>query len=248
MDAFRSCSASTARTTCFSATKWRSGAGGWMSISWSRSTTRTEAGAAMSAACRRLGSSSARISIPKETLAMVCGPEAKMRYMASVASRCWRAGGPHLFLDGAQHEMRHGAVRALPVRPRLRLQGWSGDAVRPYLRASSPSGRSDMAQRNRPRLAVWKFASCDGCQLSLLDLRGRTSDAGRRKSRSRISPRRRALISEGPYDLSLVEGSITTAHDAERIQQVRRAIEVSRHHRRLRHRRAAFRRCEISPT
>ena len=30
--------------------------------------------------------------------------------------------------------------------------------------------RSDMAARNRkPRLAVWKFASCDGCQLSLLD-------------------------------------------------------------------------------
>ena len=22
----------------------------------------------------------------------------------------------------------------------------------------------------RPKLAVWKFASCDGCQLSLLDL------------------------------------------------------------------------------
>ena len=26
-----------------------------------------------------------------------------------------------------------------------------------------------MTERQRPRLAVWKFASCDGCQLSLLD-------------------------------------------------------------------------------
>jgi len=25
-----------------------------------------------------------------------------------------------------------------------------------------------MGERQRPRLAVWKFASCDGCQLSLL--------------------------------------------------------------------------------
>ena len=24
--------------------------------------------------------------------------------------------------------------------------------------------------RRRPRLAVWKFASCDGCQLTLLEL------------------------------------------------------------------------------
>jgi coenzyme F420-reducing hydrogenase gamma subunit len=32
---------------------------------------------------------------------------------------------------------------------------------------------------------------------------------------------RRAVV-EGPYDLSLVEGSITTAHDAERIREVRR--------------------------
>jgi len=29
-----------------------------------------------------------------------------------------------------------------------------------------------MSARTRPRLAVWKFASCDGCQLSLLDLEG----------------------------------------------------------------------------
>ena len=26
-----------------------------------------------------------------------------------------------------------------------------------------------MASKPKPKLAVWKFSSCDGCQLSLLD-------------------------------------------------------------------------------
>jgi coenzyme F420-reducing hydrogenase gamma subunit len=74
----------------------------------------------------------------------------------------------------------------------------------------------------KPKLAVWKFASCDGCQLSLLDLEdellalaGAVEVAEFREATSRVV--------EGPYDLSLVEGSITTAHDAERIQEVRSA-------------------------
>jgi len=72
----------------------------------------------------------------------------------------------------------------------------------------------------RPRLAVWKFASCDGCQLSLLDCEDEllaVADAidiaSFAEATSRVEP--------GPYDLSLVEGSITTAHDAERIREVR---------------------------
>ncbi len=79
--------------------------------------------------------------------------------------------------------------------------------------------------RPRPRLAVWKFASCDGCQLSLLDcedellsLAGAVDIANFTEASSRVLP--------GPYDLSLVEGSITTAADLARIQQVR---AVSRH-------------------
>jgi coenzyme F420-reducing hydrogenase gamma subunit len=69
-------------------------------------------------------------------------------------------------------------------------------------------------------LAVWKLASCDGCQLSLLDcedellaLAGELDiayflEAGRGEPRDR-------------YDVSIVEGSITTAHDAERIRDIR---------------------------
>jgi coenzyme F420-reducing hydrogenase gamma subunit len=71
-----------------------------------------------------------------------------------------------------------------------------------------------------PTLAVWKFASCDGCQLTLLncedELLAITESvhiASFTEASSQVEP--------GPYDLSLVEGSITTAADAERIQQVR---------------------------
>jgi sulfhydrogenase subunit delta len=72
----------------------------------------------------------------------------------------------------------------------------------------------------KPRLAVWKFASCDGCQLSLLDCEDEllaVADAIEiayfAEATSRFAP--------GPYDLSLVEGSITTPHDAARIQAIR---------------------------
>ena len=73
----------------------------------------------------------------------------------------------------------------------------------------------------RPRLAVWKFASCDGCQLSLLDCEDEllaVADALEIAS----FPEASSAVAAGPYDLSLVEGSITTAHDAERIREVRR--------------------------
>jgi sulfhydrogenase subunit delta len=73
----------------------------------------------------------------------------------------------------------------------------------------------------RPTLAVWKFASCDGCQLSLLDCEDELLTLAGEVEIAYFVEARRATV-EGPYDLSLVEGSITTAHDAERIREVRR--------------------------
>jgi coenzyme F420-reducing hydrogenase gamma subunit len=72
----------------------------------------------------------------------------------------------------------------------------------------------------RPRLAVFKFASCDGCQLSLLDCEDELIALAGAIEIANFPEASRA-VSEGPYDLALVEGSITTAHDAERIRQVR---------------------------
>ncbi len=74
----------------------------------------------------------------------------------------------------------------------------------------------------RPKLAVWKFASCDGCQLSLLDCEDELLAVAGAVEIANFPEATRAFV-KGPYDLSLVEGSITTPHDAERIHQVRRA-------------------------
>lgn len=73
----------------------------------------------------------------------------------------------------------------------------------------------------QPRLAVWKFASCDGCQLSLLDCEDELLAVAGAIDIANFAEASREIL-PGPYDLSLVEGSITTAHDAERIQEVRR--------------------------
>ncbi len=77
-----------------------------------------------------------------------------------------------------------------------------------------------MRHAKRPRLAVWKFASCDGCQLSLLDCEDELLALADAIEIANF-PEASSAVSEGPYDLSLVEGSITTAHDAERIREVR---------------------------
>jgi coenzyme F420-reducing hydrogenase gamma subunit len=73
-----------------------------------------------------------------------------------------------------------------------------------------------------PKLAVWKFASCDGCQLTLLDVEDDFMDIAGAIQIAHFPEATRAVV-EGPYDLSLVEGSITTPHDAERIREVREA-------------------------
>ena len=71
-----------------------------------------------------------------------------------------------------------------------------------------------------PKLAVWKFASCDGCQLSLLDLEDELLALADEIEIAYFVEARRETAS-GPYDLSLVEGSVTTPEDAERIRTVR---------------------------
>jgi coenzyme F420-reducing hydrogenase gamma subunit len=82
-----------------------------------------------------------------------------------------------------------------------------------------------VTRTRKPKLAVWKFASCDGCQLSLLDCEDELLALAGEVEIAYFLEASRATV-KGPYDLSLVEGSVTTPHDAERIRQVRR---VSRH-------------------
>ena len=77
-------------------------------------------------------------------------------------------------------------------------------------------------RRHKPKLAVWKFSSCDGCQLSLLDCEDELLAVADAVEIANFPEASRAVV-KGPYDLSLVEGSITTPHDAERIHGIRRA-------------------------
>lgn len=79
-----------------------------------------------------------------------------------------------------------------------------------------------MKRKRKPKLAVWKFASCDGCQLSLLDCEDELLAIAGEVEFAYFAEASRAMV-RGPYDLSLVEGSITTPHDAERIRQVRKS-------------------------
>jgi coenzyme F420-reducing hydrogenase gamma subunit len=75
--------------------------------------------------------------------------------------------------------------------------------------------------RKRPRLGVFKFASCDGCQLSLLDCEDELlAVAGAVEIAYFLEATRRPL--EGEFDLSLVEGSISAPEQLERIHDVRR--------------------------
>ena len=77
-----------------------------------------------------------------------------------------------------------------------------------------------MPRTRRPSLAVWKFASCDGCQLTLLDCEDELLEIAEHVDIAHFLEASRATVA-GPYDLSLVEGSITTADDVRRIREVR---------------------------
>jgi len=74
---------------------------------------------------------------------------------------------------------------------------------------------------NKPTLAVFKFASCDGCQLALLDCEDELlAVADAVEIAYFLEARTRTL--DGPYDIGLVEGSVTTQTDVERIKEIRR--------------------------
>ncbi len=95
-------------------------------------------------------------------------------------------------------------------------------AVKPAPAPTKPDVKRAPA---RPKLAVWKFASCDGCQLSLLDCEDELLTVAAAVDIAYF-PEATSRMVKGPYALSLVEGSITTPHDAERIHQIRRASKL----------------------
>jgi sulfhydrogenase subunit delta len=73
-----------------------------------------------------------------------------------------------------------------------------------------------------PKLAVWKLASCDGCQLTLLDCEDELLALAGAVEIAHFAEASSAQVA-GPYDVSLVEGSVTTERDARRIVAIREA-------------------------
>ncbi len=78
-----------------------------------------------------------------------------------------------------------------------------------------------MTRKGKPKLAVWKFASCDGCQVTFLDCEDELFDIANAIDIANF-PEASSAIVRGPYDISIVEGSITTSEEAERIHRIRR--------------------------
>jgi coenzyme F420-reducing hydrogenase gamma subunit len=78
---------------------------------------------------------------------------------------------------------------------------------------------------SKPSLAVWKLASCDGCQLTLLDCEDELLAVAGAVEIAHFTEASSAVV-EGPYDVSLVEGSITTERDAARIAEIRAASRL----------------------
>lgn len=73
----------------------------------------------------------------------------------------------------------------------------------------------------KPKVAVYKFSSCDGCQLSLLNLEDELLDLAEAVEIAYFLEASRA-VQPGPYDIGLVEGSVTTPHEEKKIAEIRR--------------------------
>ena len=77
----------------------------------------------------------------------------------------------------------------------------------------------------KPKIAIYKFASCSGCQLvflncenELLDLLGAVDISYFVEAKRDNAP--------GPYDIGFVEGAITCPEEVERIMEVRKQCKV----------------------
>jgi sulfhydrogenase subunit delta len=77
----------------------------------------------------------------------------------------------------------------------------------------------------KPTVAVHKFSSCDGCQLSLLNMEDELLDLADAVDIAFFLEATRA-VKPGPYDIALVEGSVTTEHEVDRIQEIRREARI----------------------
>jgi sulfhydrogenase subunit delta len=77
----------------------------------------------------------------------------------------------------------------------------------------------------RPRVAVAKFASCDGCQLTILDLEDQLLEIVSRFDIVEF-PEATSRRSPGPYDIVFVEGSISAPEHYDQIKELRKQARI----------------------
>ena len=160
-------------------------------------------------------------STPRRTTAFLCGPEVMMRVVARdlIERRsAIRTGSSSRWSATCSCAVR--PVRALPARARCSSAPTVPSSAGPTLPLSSRCGDGEPRQHpTRPTLAVWKFASCDGCQLIAARLRGRAARAGRARSRSPTSWRPPGPRSRARTTSPSSRARSRPPHDAERIQR-----------------------------
>ena len=76
----------------------------------------------------------------------------------------------------------------------------------------------------KPKLAVFKLSSCDGCQLSLLDAEDELLDVLGAVDIAYFPEASRRML-DGPYDIGLIEGSITTPDNVEIAREIRKSCK-----------------------
>jgi len=89
--------------------------------------------------------------------------------------------------------------------------------------AAGRMGRTAVAAR--PRVGVVKLASCDGCQLTILDLEDELLEITERFELVEFAEAT-SRRSSGPFDVLFVEGSISTADQAVEIVRLRAATRI----------------------
>src|SRR3990170_4979759 len=82
-----------------------------------------------------------------------------------------------------------------------------------------------MVKKQKPRMAIYKFTSCSGCQQALLNAERELPEIFAALDMVYFVEAKRENQS-GPYDLALVEGSISQPKEIETIKELRHQTKV----------------------
>ena len=151
------------------------------------------------------------------TRTIICGPPIMYKFVITGLTARGDTAGAHLRLTGTAHEMRRRQVRPLPDQRSLRLYRWAGLQL---CRIGGCSG----GNMSKPRVAIFDFACCEGCQLQIVNMEEELL-----KLLEHIKPVewREAMSEQSEeYDIAIIEGSICRESDEERLKTIRQRAKI----------------------